>query len=365
MIKLLTVLVFGTATLFAACAQSSKPGGKAVVLEDLPWPQAEQALSSNTVVVIALGAAAKEHGPHLPLSTDFLTAEYLRKRVAERADVVIAPTVNYHFYPAFLEYPGSTSPRMATARDLIVEVCRSLARFGVRRFYVLNTGYSTRGPLTRSAEILALEGVLLRFTDFETLLAPVVKTLGKQTEGTHADEIETSQLLFIAPASVDISKGRTDYGVRKGQGPFTRDPAKPGLYSRTGVYGDPTLATREKGEKIMEAAVQGVLDEIAELRRAPLPDLERAAKTLDAFVGDYELAPADRVSIFREGRALYFRRNDQPRMEATLRSLSSLWLPGGGEITVLKDTNAHVTHLVLHGLKGDLLFQRTKPTSIE
>jgi creatinine amidohydrolase len=332
---------------------------KAVVLEDLTWPEAEQVLSSNTVVMIALGAAAKEHGPHLKLSTDFLTAEYLRKRVGESTDVVIAPTVNYHFYPAFVGYPGSTTLRAATARDLIVEVCQSFARFGVRRFYVLNTGYSTRGPLARSAEILALEGILLRFSDLETMLAPVAKALSKQTEGTHADDIETSLLLFIAPASVDMTKARTDYGVRKGEGPFTRDPTKPGLYSPTGIYGDPTLATWEKGEKIMEAAVRGVLDEIAELRRAPLPDMDLAAKTLDALAGDYEAAPADRVAIRQEGGTLYFRRNDQPRMQATVHSLGSLWLPRGGEITVLKNADAQVTHIVVHGANGDVLFKKT------
>jgi len=44
------------------------------------------------------------------------------------ADVVLAPTIPYHFYPAFVEYPGSTTLRLETARDLVVDVCRSLAR---------------------------------------------------------------------------------------------------------------------------------------------------------------------------------------------------------------------------------------------
>ena len=116
---------------------------KGVLLENLTWQEAEKALKPETVVVIPLGAAAKEHGPHLKLKNDWTMAEYYKRRVLKAADVVIAPTVNYHFIPSFLEYPGSTSLRLETARDLIIDICRSLARYGPRRFYVINTGIPT------------------------------------------------------------------------------------------------------------------------------------------------------------------------------------------------------------------------------
>src|SRR5918992_972188 len=128
---------------------------------------------AETVVVIPLGAAAKEHGPHLKLKNDWLIAEYLKKRVLEQSDVVVAPTVNYHFYPAFLEYPGSTSLRLETARDLIVDVCKSLAGYGPRRFYVLNVGISTRFALQPAAEALAKEGLILHYTDLLKITGPV------------------------------------------------------------------------------------------------------------------------------------------------------------------------------------------------
>ena len=106
---------------------------KGILLEDLTWIEAEKILTPDTVVVIPLGAESKEHGPHLKLNNDFIMAEYLKQRVLEQSNVVVAPTVNYSFYPAFLEYPGSTSLRLETARDLIVDICRSLARYGPRR----------------------------------------------------------------------------------------------------------------------------------------------------------------------------------------------------------------------------------------
>src|SRR5437870_9595427 len=165
---------------------------RGILLEDLTWIEAEKILTPDTVVVIPLGAESKEHGPHLKLNNDFIMAEYLKQRVLEQSNVVVAPTVNYGFYPAFLEYPGSTSLRLETARDLVVDICRSLARFGPRRFYVLNTGVSTRHALEPAAEILAADGIVLRWTDLLKITGPVEKAVGKQEGGTHADEIETS-----------------------------------------------------------------------------------------------------------------------------------------------------------------------------
>ena len=121
-----------------ALPPAAKPPG--VLLEDPTWPEAAPLLNADTVVVIPIGAAAKEHGPHLRLRNDFLLAEQLKRRILARAQVVIAPTVNYHYYPAFVEYPGSTTLRLETARDLLIDICRSLSRHGPRRFYALNTG---------------------------------------------------------------------------------------------------------------------------------------------------------------------------------------------------------------------------------
>src|SRR5688572_29714977 len=101
---------------------------RGVFLADLTWLEAEKVLGPETVVVLPIGAAAKEHGPHLRLDNDLRLADYWAKRIADIADVIIAPTLAYHFYPAFVEYPGSTTLRLETARDLTIDVVRSLAR---------------------------------------------------------------------------------------------------------------------------------------------------------------------------------------------------------------------------------------------
>jgi creatinine amidohydrolase len=251
---------------------------KGVLLENLAWQEAEKALRPETVVVIPLGAAAKEHGPHLKLKNDWTMAEYYKRRVLQAADVVIAPTVNYHFYPGFLEYPGSTSLRLETARDLIVDVCRSLARFGPRRFYVINTGISTLRALKPAAEALAAEGILLHYLD-PRVDGRDADPLLKQKGGSHADENETSKMLYMDPASVDMRKAVKDYQPLPAGGAsviFTRDPQAAargeGIYSPTGSWGDPTLATREKGRILTEATLATILKQIETLRQATPPN---------------------------------------------------------------------------------------------
>jgi creatinine amidohydrolase len=240
-------------------------------LEQLSWYDASGVLKRDTVVVIPLGAAAKEHGPHLKLSNDAILAEHLTTRVASATSVVVAPALTYHYYPAFLEYPGSTSLSLNTARDLTLDVIRSLARHGPRRFYALNTGISTLRPLTVSAEALAREGILLRYTNLESRLESAVKQVSKQEGGSHADEIETSMMLHIDPHKVDMSKAVKDYGPRSTPFALTRTAGGTGTYSPTGIWGDPTLANAQKGWILVEALVAGIVEEINALRTAALP----------------------------------------------------------------------------------------------
>jgi creatinine amidohydrolase len=264
--KILALLLAGSV---AHVAMSAQRGTRGTLLEDLTWIEAKEVLTAESVVVIPLGAAAKEHGPHLRLDNDWRMAEYLKQRVMARADVVVAPTVNYNFYPAFVRYPGSTSLALATARDLIAEICGSLASYGPRRFYVLNTGVSTLRSLAEAKTALAAQKILLRYTDPLAAAGLAIKAVSEQREGTHADEIETSMMLYIAPERVDMSKASRDFPT--GTGPLTPDKRIAGSYSPSGIHGDATLATPAKGQQVVEALVGAILRDIDALRRLPLP----------------------------------------------------------------------------------------------
>ena len=266
------VLLLATGAVTAA-GQAGPDRQRSARIAELTWVQAEQYLDTGTVVVIPLGAEAKEHGPHLTLGNDQLLATYYAGRVFAATPVAMYPTITYHFYPAFVEYPGSTTLRLETARDLVIDVVRSIARHGPRRFYILNTGVSTVRALAPARDSLAASGIVMRFTNGGPRTRAAEERLRQQPGGTHADEFETSMMLYMYPDRVDMSKAARDY--HPGQSPLARDSAvavrEGRTWSRTGIFGDATLATRDKGRIVVEAHVEDILEDIAALRRVPIP----------------------------------------------------------------------------------------------
>jgi len=235
-----------------------KPGVK---LETLSWIESEQWFADNPVVVIPLGAAAKEHGLHLPLNNDAIIATWLGEQIMQSLPVVVAPLINASFYPAFVEYPGSISLRYETARDVILDTCTSLVNFGLSRFYVINTGLSTLRPLAEVKTLLP-EGIAFEYLDLDAALQRLPDDLLTQRYGSHADEHETSLMLYIAPEVVDMSRA-VDDGA-EGEGRLTRTRGQ-GLWSTSGVFGQATLATADKGKVIAEVLLDHIHAQIESL----------------------------------------------------------------------------------------------------
>jgi creatinine amidohydrolase len=241
---------------------------RSVRLEELTWVEAEGVLKEYDVVMIPLGARTKEHGPHLPLNNDWIMAEYLAERVAAEVPVVVMPTIQYGYYPSFLEYPGSVSLGLETFKGMVKDICVSMSHYGVRKFYVLNTGVSTVRGLKITAKELQDMGIEMRYTDILEAGRDAEEGISEQEGGTHADEMETSMMLYIRPEVVDMGKAVKDYHPMAGRG-LTRDPDNKdaGAYSASGVYGDATLATLEKGKAAVEARLRYVIEELKELIR--------------------------------------------------------------------------------------------------
>jgi len=270
----LTSTVALAATVSSSTFQPQLPVPPADVprLEDLSWLEAERALTPETMVVIPLGAASVEHGPHLKLGHDRILADYLSARLAGASGVVVAPTLTYHHYAAFVEYPGTVSLSLAAAREMTTDLVRSLTRFGPRRFYILNTAQTAGPALDASASAMADEGVLVRYTDVAKRLEAASRGVREQGYGAHADEIETSMMLYVDPSRVDMTKAVRQAAPSNSPLRLARQPGGTAFYSPSGVHGDPTLATRDKGRLFVESLVAGILEDIRQLRAAPLPD---------------------------------------------------------------------------------------------
>lgn len=247
-----------------------------VWLEDLTWPEAKARLDAGAVVVVPVGAIAKEHGHHLPLKTDFLLARELGRRVAAALPVVVAPVIPFGYYPAFVRYPGSQHLRSETFVALLTDILGKLIDDGARRLAVINTGVSTEAPLRVAVrDLYAATGVRVHTADIRDL-GRGLRPRFAQKLGGHGDEVETSMVLAIAPETVRLELAETDYGhaletpatVFYGPTVFDGDPASGPDYSRTGVRGDPTLATAGKGEAILAEMAR----ELADGLRALFPE---------------------------------------------------------------------------------------------
>ncbi|MGB6045329.1 MAG: creatininase family protein [Pirellulales bacterium] len=234
---------------------------KGLRLGRLTWPEAEQALQQFQVVLLPVGAGAKEHGHHLPLNTDWLLAEYLTNRVIEQFSALVLPTLSYGYYPAFTEYPGSTHVARETFTATVVDIIRSVHRHGANRVYVLNTGISTNWGLEPARQSLHADRIVMEYTDLRIQIDQVAASVRQQPAGSHADEIETSMMLYIHPEVVHMERARRDISSTEQNGPLTRDAnSVRGVYSPTGAWGDPTLATAEKGRVIVDALVTHLVE---------------------------------------------------------------------------------------------------------
>jgi creatinine amidohydrolase len=243
------------------------------LIERLTWDEVARRLENGAAAILPIGAAAKQHGFHLPMNTDRVQAEWLAARLADRIDALIWPTVTYGYYPAFAEYAGSSGLSAPVFEAMIHEIVADIIGFG-RAVLVLDTGISTRAPVDRALARFAGGHVLHLGVHEGPNYRRAAAQLAEQSHGSHADELETSLMLALAPDLVEMSRAEASPHVKhEVAGPLTPSDASSANYSRSGSYGDPTLATRAKGEILLAA----MLDDLTEQATAFLAG--RAAAT--------------------------------------------------------------------------------------
>ncbi len=223
-------------------------------LGELTWEEAERALAETPIVVIPFGAGAKEHGPHLPMKTDELVLQYLSDAAVEHRNVLIAPPVLHGWFPAFRGYPGTEVANPQTFQNYVGEVAESLVRHGARSLVFLNTGISraTGLPLSIVArEVRVSHDIPTLVVSWDDLETEEADAFYEQKRGGHADEMETSIVLFLRPDLVKMERAEQNYRSE----PSEQIGYAPGKFDRlneTGVFGDPTLANADKGRKMLD-----------------------------------------------------------------------------------------------------------------
>ena len=233
-------------------------------IERMHWDEVARRIGDGAVAILPIGAAAKQHGFHLPLNTDRIQAEWLAGRMAEKIDALVWPTLTYGHYPAFVEYAGSSSLSISTFEALVREVAGQILGSGCPKLLVLNTGISTLAPVDRALARLASERVKHLWIHEGPRYPRIARQLAEQGHGSHADELETSLMLALAPHLVDMTRAEASPTLKQ-ETPGALTPSDPNSpnYSRSGSFGDPTRATSAKGEALLAAMLDDLHEQAA------------------------------------------------------------------------------------------------------
>lgn len=259
-----------------ATVAESEPGA---IMGALPWPEAATRITAGHPIIIPIGAAAKAHGPHLPLATDKITVEALGEKLAAALPILVAPTVGFGYYPAFVEYPASQHISGRLFEDLLTTLMRSFIDHGGRRILLLNDGVSTEAPVTLACHSIYAETGIRPAMAHLRLFGRGADHVLDNPDGGHADERETSLMLALRPDLVDLTKAMPAPAEHPNGAPSSKPRpggarimqpirlahgrlAGPGEHSCDGATGDPTLASAEKGAAILAATMEDLIQEI-------------------------------------------------------------------------------------------------------
>ena len=232
-------------------------------------------LAAREAIVVLPVAAMEQHGPHLPVMVDTLLCGEVARRAALRASgrhpVVVAPTVWSGLSEHHMPFGGTFTLDFPTFLSLIECLCRSLRRHGFRRVLLLN-GHGGNVAALRVVvdELRGLDMRLLTATYWQVDPVTIADILERQSGVQHACEAETSMVMALRPELVDESQFAAarcvEAGQVAGQAHALHSAMKFEERTPSGAIGDPTAASAEKGEKLLEAAataVAGVLSDDA------------------------------------------------------------------------------------------------------
>jgi creatinine amidohydrolase len=263
-------------------------------LADLAYPDIRAYLERDDIILIPM-ASLEQHGPHLPLSTDTVTAYEVSKRAAEQADVLYTPTVWTGYSPQHMrgagQGMGTITIRAETLNNLLYDIARSLIHHGFNKLVFVNghgSNVKVVDPVLR--KIRYDTGAMVAFYKpyaerYMGLIKDLMENPPEETPGWHSSELETSQMLAHnaklvrmeraaqtethiprwLPESFSKADGAPDVqfqGYQYFQFPMDHDE-----FTETGVIGNPMRATAEKGEQAFSRYAAHLVEALAELRK--------------------------------------------------------------------------------------------------
>jgi creatinine amidohydrolase len=232
-------------------------------------------LAEKDAIVILPIAAIEQHGPHLPVMVDTrLVSEVARLSAIESNKTgnlaIILPTIWHGLSEHHMPFGGTVTLDTQTFHLVIRAVIESISRQGFRKFLILNGHGGNVSASEVIAQDITLElGIPIIAATYWLEAAERFKNiLESQDNVLHACEAETSMMLLLEPDLVVFEnlsdfKGAMDLSFLKAGNSAYRWRSLSHV-TPNGVIGDPTLATPEKGARLLEAAALSVSELISD-----------------------------------------------------------------------------------------------------
>ena len=245
---------------------------KSYYYQHYTWLEMKEVVKRQPVVVLPVGSV-EDHGKHLPLDVDNFLITSICEEAARRADgeILLLPPVSYGFEEHHMDMPGTIDIAMEHMLHFVLDITRSVAHHGFNRI-LLADGHGSNMPildLVARRTILDTEALCGAFI-WPSLAREEIKSIRETGLGgmAHACELETSVYLYLDSSRVQMNLAEEEIALP--QTKFTWMDLMDGApvlvmdhwtrFSKTGVSGDPTVATKEKGAKVFEAVVTAFLE---------------------------------------------------------------------------------------------------------
>ena len=229
-------------------------------LSDLTSSEFAAAVKKDPVVILPVGAV-EAHGPHLPLSADFLQPMAVAEAVAAKTGALIAPPIHYGVCGTTKHYAGSITPGFDSFRAYVRDILMDFRRNGVRHILILS-GHAGREHMAAlrvaSQEAVAATDLdVLVLSDYDIIYGSKLVPKGDGHGGT----VETSRVLRLRP---DLVKSPPKKAVsRLPKYSITKDPTKVWI----GYTGNPRRADIALAKRLDAIVVRSVVKLVQGMQR--------------------------------------------------------------------------------------------------
>jgi creatinine amidohydrolase/Fe(II)-dependent formamide hydrolase-like protein len=242
---------------------------------ELTWVDIKEFLAAHDVAIVPVGSC-EQHGPHLPVDTDAFDAFWLSMRAAEKAKcALVAPPIYYGVSSHHMDFAGTVTLSPHVLEQTAYEVACSLVKHGFRKI-VFENGHGGNSPSLESAsQRIKADMDVVVVIDTVSLIPDFIEKNIETSYDAHAGEFETSTTLAnrektvvkerIKKPKITLPKSKYAKIGLKESGPSVSWNFRTKEISDTGVVGDPTKATKKKGEAAWKLAVERLADLLVEL----------------------------------------------------------------------------------------------------